>query len=61
MQIDCYDSPVAQDLLLAGVQRGARRRRIRRELITNAVGAIGFLVAATALAVLAPGSTRCRS
>lgn len=54
MQIDCYDSPVAQDLLLAGVQRGTRRRRIRRELITNAVGAIGFLTAATLLAVLAP-------
>ena len=54
MQIDSYDSPVAQDLLLAGVQRGARRRRIRRELITNAVGAIGFLTAATLLAVLAP-------
>jgi HD-GYP domain-containing protein (c-di-GMP phosphodiesterase class II) len=54
MQIDSYDSPDAQDLLRSGEQRLERQRPLRRELITNIVGAVGFIVAATLLAVLAP-------
>jgi HD-GYP domain-containing protein (c-di-GMP phosphodiesterase class II) len=53
-RVDSYDSPGAEALLLAGEQRVSRPLRQRRELITQAVGAAGFLAAATALAVLAP-------
>jgi HD domain len=52
MQIDSYDSPDAQSLLLAGEERTARRRASRRELITNSVGAVGFIGAASLLAAL---------
>ncbi len=54
MLIDSYDSAAAQALLSAGEQRLAGRRVIRRELITNTIGAVSFLIAATLLAVLAP-------
>jgi HD-GYP domain-containing protein (c-di-GMP phosphodiesterase class II) len=52
MQIDSYDSPDAQRLLLVGEQRTARRGPSRRELITNGVGAVGFIGAASLLAAL---------
>ncbi|HEY2769883.1 MAG TPA: HD-GYP domain-containing protein [Solirubrobacteraceae bacterium] len=52
MQIDSYDSPDAQSLLLAGEQRTARRRPSRRELTTNCVGAVAFIGAASLLAAL---------
>jgi HD-GYP domain-containing protein (c-di-GMP phosphodiesterase class II) len=54
MQIDSYDSPDAQELLRTSEQRLARERAQSRELITNGVGAVTFLAAAAALAVLAP-------
>jgi HD-GYP domain-containing protein (c-di-GMP phosphodiesterase class II) len=54
MKIDSYDSPDAEALLSAGEERLARRLQRRRELITNCVGAAGFLVSAALLAVLAP-------
>ncbi len=53
MGIDSYDSPDAQALLRAGEERDGRRLD-RRELITHAIGAAGFLVAAGLLAALAP-------
>lgn len=53
MQIDSYDSPDAVKLLLAGQAR-VQRRHARREVWINAGGAVAFLLAAGALAVLAP-------
>lgn len=50
MELDSYDSPDAEALLSAGDERVTRARRDRRELVTNCVGAAGFLVAATSLA-----------
>jgi HD-GYP domain-containing protein (c-di-GMP phosphodiesterase class II) len=60
MQIDSYDSPDAQDLLRSGEQRLERQRPLRRELITNGVGAAGFLAAAIVLAAAAPWHTALR-
>jgi HD-GYP domain-containing protein (c-di-GMP phosphodiesterase class II) len=54
MQIDSYDTPEAEELLRAAQQRRARRLTIRRERVTHAVAAGGYLVAAIALATLAP-------
>jgi HD-GYP domain-containing protein (c-di-GMP phosphodiesterase class II) len=53
MTLDSYDSPDAQELLLAVNARTGRRGR-RRELGANVVGAICFLIAATCLAAIAP-------
>ena len=52
MQIDSYNSLDAQSLLLVREQRTAGSRPSRRELITNGVGAVGFIGAAGLLAVL---------
>jgi HD-GYP domain-containing protein (c-di-GMP phosphodiesterase class II) len=57
MDIDSYDSPDAEALLSAGDDRVARSRRDRRELATNCVGAVAFLVAASALAIASPWHT----
>jgi HD-GYP domain-containing protein (c-di-GMP phosphodiesterase class II) len=54
MKIDAYDTPDAEALLLVGEERLARQLRQRRELVTDIVGAAGFLLAALALAALAP-------
>jgi hypothetical protein len=54
MQLDSYDSPDAEALLLVGPERLGRGLRRRRELITNWAGAASFLVAATLLAAIAP-------
>src|SRR2546421_7879901 len=53
-QLDSYDSPEAEALLRTGEEWVARPQRPRRELITLAVGAAGFVLAAVLLAVLAP-------
>src|SRR5437763_13467449 len=54
MTIDSYDTPDAEALLTAGNKRLVRRRRARRELAAHGLGAVGFLIAAGLLAVLAP-------
>ncbi len=54
MKLDAYDSPDAEALLRAGEERLERRSRPRRELVTDLVGAGGFLIAASLLAALAP-------
>jgi HD-GYP domain-containing protein (c-di-GMP phosphodiesterase class II) len=52
MQIDSYETPTAESLLLLGRERHLDGRDGRRLLITEAAGAGTFLVAAGALAVL---------
>ncbi len=54
MTIDGYGSPDAEALLLAGEERLSRRRLERRELVTDTIGAAGFVLAAGLLAALAP-------
>lgn len=54
MQIDSYDSPDAEQLLLAGEKRVEQQQVAPRAVLANGIGAVGFLIAATALAVLAP-------
>ncbi len=54
MLTDSYDSPDAQDLLRSGEQRLSRQRQQRQTVVTNGVGAVGFVAAATLLATLAP-------
>jgi len=53
MELDSYESPDAQERLRAGAERLSRRGRRRREVIVDTVGAVSFLLAATALAVIA--------
>ena len=53
MQIDSYETPDAQERLRAGAERINRRRRQRRELVVDAVGAVSFLIAAGLIAALA--------
>ena len=54
MELDGYLNPAAEQQLLGREQRLERQLRERRELITNCVGALAFLLAAVMLAVLAP-------
>jgi HD-GYP domain-containing protein (c-di-GMP phosphodiesterase class II) len=54
MEIDSYANPDAEALLRLGQERQAERRRARRVLVTEAVGAGAFLAGAGCLAVLAP-------
>jgi HD-GYP domain-containing protein (c-di-GMP phosphodiesterase class II) len=54
MNIDSYTSPDAEALLTLAQARLAPHRGRRRELVTNSLGATGFLVAAGLLAALAP-------
>jgi HD-GYP domain-containing protein (c-di-GMP phosphodiesterase class II) len=54
MHFDSYDNPETEALLRAAQDRAARRLEARRERITHAVAAGGYLAAATALAVFAP-------
>ncbi len=54
MQLDSYDSPDAEALLLAGQERVTRRVRRRRERVVNDIAAAAFVLAAVALAVIAP-------
>jgi len=54
MDIDSYETPDAESLLMVGRERHAERRQARRLLSTEAVGAVVFLGAAIALALLAP-------
>src|SRR5437588_4163588 len=52
--IDSYDSPDAEALLEAGKRRDGRRLSERRELVTQAVSSVGFVLAASLIAALAP-------
>jgi HD-GYP domain-containing protein (c-di-GMP phosphodiesterase class II) len=54
MDLDAYDNPDAERQLSAREERLARRLQNRRELVANGIAAIGFLIAASLLAVLAP-------
>jgi HD-GYP domain-containing protein (c-di-GMP phosphodiesterase class II) len=54
MDIDSYETPDAERLLIAGRGRHSEQERARRLLSTEAVGAAVFLAAAVPLAVLAP-------
>jgi len=54
MQLDSYDSPDAEALLLVAQERLERSRRRRREIVATSTGALGFLTAAGLLAALAP-------
>jgi HD-GYP domain-containing protein (c-di-GMP phosphodiesterase class II) len=54
MDIDSYETPESESLLIAGRHRHADRERDRRLLITEAIGAAAFLAAAVPLATLAP-------
>jgi signal transduction histidine kinase/CheY-like chemotaxis protein len=54
MLIDSYETPAAQSLLRLGRERHADGGEAHRLLITETAGAATFLVAAAALAVLAP-------
>ena len=54
MHFDSYDNPETEALLRAAQDRAARGLEARRERVTHAVAAGGYLAAATALAVLAP-------
>src|SRR5258708_588236 len=54
MAIDSYETPEAEALLVAGRRRQGRSVAVRRERVTHAVAAGGFVLAATALAVFAP-------
>ncbi len=54
MELDSYDSPDAEALLVAGNERVIRAARPRRELATQSIAAAGFLLAAGLLAGLAP-------
>jgi len=54
MEIDSYNSPDAEALLIAGEQRSTRRLHRKGEQRAHGAGAAGFLLAATLLAVLAP-------
>jgi HD domain len=54
MDLDAYDNPDAERQLSAREERLARQLQGRRELVANSIGAVGFLIAATLLAVLAP-------
>jgi putative nucleotidyltransferase with HDIG domain len=56
MNFDTYTSPEAEELLLMAANRFERRRAGRRALVTSLAFAAAFVVAATALAVLAPWS-----
>jgi HD-GYP domain-containing protein (c-di-GMP phosphodiesterase class II) len=51
---DSYDTPDAEALLEAGEQRRAGDRGPRRGTLTHGAGAVGFLLAASLLAALAP-------
>lgn len=51
---DSYDTPDAEALIEAGAQRSVGAHGTRRETLTHGTGAVGFLVAASLLAVLAP-------
>src|SRR5947209_20630378 len=53
MDIDSYDSPVAERLLRAAQERYSDPGRTKRVLITEAVAAAAFLIAAGLLANLA--------
>jgi HD-GYP domain-containing protein (c-di-GMP phosphodiesterase class II) len=54
MDIDCYETPDAESLLMVGRERHSDQRQARRLLRTEAAGALVFVGAAVALAVLAP-------
>jgi HD-GYP domain-containing protein (c-di-GMP phosphodiesterase class II) len=54
MDLDAYDNPDAERQLSAREERLARRLQSRRELVANSIAAIGFLIAASLLAMLAP-------
>jgi HD-GYP domain-containing protein (c-di-GMP phosphodiesterase class II) len=54
MDLDSYETPDAECLLIAGRERHRERERARRLLITEAIGAVAFLAAAVPLAALAP-------
>jgi HD-GYP domain-containing protein (c-di-GMP phosphodiesterase class II) len=54
MDLDSYETPGAESLLIARRARAGARGRARRLLITEAVGAAVFLTAAASLAVFAP-------
>ena len=53
MDIDSYETPKTESLLIAGRARHTERARPRRLLITEALGATVFLAAAIGLATLA--------
>ena len=53
MDIDSYETPESESLLIAGRERHAEHERDRRLLITEAVGAVVFLTVAIALAAIA--------
>jgi HD-GYP domain-containing protein (c-di-GMP phosphodiesterase class II) len=57
MKLDSYDDPAAEALLRAYDER-SQRAAAGRERRIEAIAAIGFLVCATALAAIAPWSTR---
>ena len=54
MQIDSYASPDAEALLVAGGERTKRQVRRQREFAAHYIAAAGFLMAAGALAAIAP-------
>jgi len=54
MDIDSYETPTAESLLVLGRKRHADRAAARRLLRTEAAGAVVFLAAAVPLALLAP-------
>jgi HD-GYP domain-containing protein (c-di-GMP phosphodiesterase class II) len=54
MDIDRYETPDAESLLIVGRERHSARRQARRLLRTEAIGAAVFVAAAVPLAILAP-------
>src|SRR5438067_8459183 len=52
--IDSCDSPDAEALLEAGKRRDERRLSAHRELVTQTVSSVGFVLAARLIAALAP-------
>ena len=56
MDIDSYENPESESLLIAGRDRHVARERDRRLLVTEAVGAAAFLAIAVPLATLSAWS-----
>ena len=54
MDIDSYETPQSESLLIAGRDRHGEQEPARRLLLTEALGAVAFLAVAVPLAALAP-------
>ncbi len=57
MDIDSYESPEAEALLIAAQTRQSRRKPIRHEVLTHGLAALVFIAGAGGLALLAPEKT----